>query len=135
VATNPAWDGPPIGNDDTATSGDRIATTGGSSSVGTPLADATSADETRGLIETETETEPTTSSTDAGDSSSSSEEASTGASGCPTGEQVCDGACVDISSDKHACGFYCVDCTVLFGNNAKCDSGFCHAHGGGGNDD
>lgn len=128
VATNPAWDGPPVADDGTGTSGDRIATTE-DSSAGTTQGDATGAEETTGSLE----------STDAGtaltsESSAGDETTTTGPVGCAPGERLCDDQCVDPYTDKHACGFACVDCTVLFGNNAKCELGLCRAHGGSGDD-
>ena len=38
---------------------------------------------------------------------------------------ICAGECKDILSDKKACGVECVDCTIEFGNMARCREGVC----------
>ncbi|MBC8070826.1 MAG: hypothetical protein IAG13_21040 [Deltaproteobacteria bacterium] len=141
VATNPAWDGSPVADDESGSSGDRIATASGDSSAGTAQGDATGAGETTtGLAEdtdagttvlpSETGLPSGTGEDSEGGSTAAGESTSTGPVGCAEGEHLCGGQCVDPNNDKRACGLACVDCTELFGNNARCELGICHAHGG-----
>jgi hypothetical protein len=44
---------------------------------------------------------------------------------CEEHQAICAGECKNIEKDKHFCGVLCVDCTVRFGNHAKCEAGRC----------
>jgi hypothetical protein len=135
VATNPAWDGPAVSDDESGSSGDRIATGEHGSSAGSTVADDAGTDETTAPDETtvgETTVLPMEGDTGSGSGDATSSES--GGVGCAHGEWVCHGECVDASRDKRACGFFCVDCTALFGNNARCELGSCRPHGGGDGD-
>jgi hypothetical protein len=125
VGTNPAWEPPPDAmtgdEDDTdASSSGEITDGGGDSTTG----DGAAVDETAAGRSDGSSGEPESTST-----------ATTTTGGempvCDDGMAVCDGECKDIAKDKHACGAECIDCTVRFGNQAKCEGGECEGEGEG----
>jgi hypothetical protein len=76
-----------------------------------------------------------TSSSDDGSSDDDGSSSTTGLAGCAIGLDLCDGICVDIDIDKHACGIACIDCTEIYGNDARCVDGECEPHDDHGDDD
>jgi hypothetical protein len=44
---------------------------------------------------------------------------------CEAGHAICAGECTDTATDKHACGVECIDCTIRYGNMARCRDGVC----------
>lgn len=132
IGTNPRWDGPGDESiaDDGDTTGARGATggtDGASTESGIPELDDAAGAESNMNESSTTESSTTGSSTmdEAGGESSSGESTGAPAPACPGMEIVCDGECHDVASDKRACGLDCIDCTELFGNQAKCEVGQC----------
>lgn len=106
VGENPDWDGPDRGVASAAEDGSGASegeAESGSDSGETLDADATS---------------DTGAATTQGSSSD-------GAPVCEAGQAICAGECTDIATDKNACGSDCVDCTVEFGNGARCRESVC----------
>lgn len=129
IAANPQWDRP---NGSVVTGGD-------SEGSSQPMTSAPSHDDDS-EEESDTSEGGTTTSTGGGgddetagpDDGTSGSTTTTPPPGCPPGEQLCGVECFDVDQEKHACGTACIDCTQLYGDNARCDHGECEAHEDGG---
>lgn len=132
IGTNPRWNRPDgsvatVADDGTETTAAGTDTDDGeSSTTGDDRPEATSSD-------------ASATSSDDGDgpvaTNDDGAEDGGGAPACPPEQQLCAGICAEIDHDKHACGSDCVDCTPLYGNNARCVHGACAPHGDGGDGD
>ena len=121
VGTNPWWDRP----EDAETSG---GTSDGG--AGESEDESETSGPGRGVVDDGEVGDETTTDTGGDDTTTDTGGESEGPTPpvCEDHQAVCAGECKNIDKDKHACGIDCVDCTTLFGDDARCKQGACEPH-------
>jgi hypothetical protein len=115
VATNPYWDRPTAESSvDDAGDGDPYDDDDGAADGDASTAGIDDLEPTTGVGE-----DATSGSPNGGDTTGPP------APVCEDHQALSAGECTDIWKDKHACGLDCIDCTVRFGNDARCTEGVC----------
>jgi hypothetical protein len=112
VGTNPDWDRPA----DVAKNAEESGESGGSQSESESESEATG-DASSGAPGDEDESTTDGSTSDGGSSDD--------APACEPGRAICAGECTDIATEKKACGIDCIDCTTIYGSDARCKGGVC----------
>jgi len=114
VGTNPRWDPPDETSDATPTGTAGDAGDGDASSEASVVGASSGVDD------------PTT----GGDAADGTSTSASDVPECPEDEALCAGACTKIAEEKKACGTECIDCTTLYGDDARCREGVCEPKDG-----